>query len=120
MFPFSSLVVVIVSTEISLPGDPDVVQRSESPLEDSALLAPSLAHTVAPPEKTCPKADWITSDTWAALELHRECRHHFFERIRQHKSLLLRLAFLAWSPSTFDQALKAKVDLGGNRLVSAL
>ena len=67
-----------------------------------------------------PKADWITSDTWAAIELHRDCRHHFFARIRQRKCLLLRLAFWAWSPFTFDQARKARADLAGNRVESAL
>ena len=41
-------------------------------------------------------------------------------RIRQRKSLLLRLAFWAWSPSTFDQARKAKADLSSNREESAL
>ena len=52
-------------------------------------LARIIFGTVAPPEKRCPKAEWITSDTWAAVELHRDCRHHFFARIRQRKSLLL-------------------------------
>ena len=83
-------------------------------------LARIIFATVAPPEKRCPKADWITSDTWAAIELHRDCRHHFFARIRQRKSLLLRLAFWAWSPFTFDQARNPNADLAGNRLDSAL
>ena len=83
-------------------------------------LARIIFATVAPPEKRCPKADWITSDTWAAIELHRDCRHHFFARIRQRKSLLLRLAFCSWSPFTFDQARNPNADLAGNRLESAL
>ena len=83
-------------------------------------LARVIFATVAPPEKRCPKADWITPDTWAVIELHRDCRHLFFARIRQRKFLLLRLAFWAWSPLTFGQAQKARADLAGNRLESAL
>ena len=115
---------------------PDVAQRSEAlwrsvpgPSQHWHIdrteasftkLARIIFATVAPPEKRCPKADWITSETWAAIELHRDCRYHFLERIRQRKSLLLRLAFWAWSPSTFDQARKARADLAGNRMEYAL
>ena len=107
---------------------PDVAQRSDAlwwtvpswphhwhidRMEASfTRLARIIFATVAPPEKKYTKTDWITSDTWADIELHRECRHHFFERIRQRKSLLLRLALWASSPSTLDQARKAKADLG--------
>ena len=140
--PSTPLSLVIVSTEnfasrraLKLP---DVAQRSEA-LGRTVPSWPHLWHidrmeasftlpSCLVPflqlwlrlKKRCPKAGWITSDTWAAIELHRECRHHFFERIRQRKSLLLRLAFWAWSSSTFHQARKAKADLGGNRLESAL
>ena len=115
---------------------PDVAQRSEAlwrsvpswpqhwhidRMEASfTKLARIIFATVAPPEKRCPKADWITSDTWAAVELHRDYRHHFFARIRQRKSLLLRLVFWAWSRFTFDQARKARADLADNRVGSAL
>ena len=72
---------------------PDVAQRSEAlwrsvprwpqhwhidRVEASfTKLARIIFATVAPPEKRCPKADWITPGSWAAIELHRDCRHHF-------------------------------------------
>ena len=93
------------------------IDRMEASL---TKLARIIFATVAPPEKRCPKADWITPDIWAVIELHRDCRHHFFAMIRQRKSLLLRLAFWAWSPFTVGQARKARADLAGNRLESAL